>query len=313
MYKVICIALACSLLVAGQSASPLGTAPKVVVTVGHYYGPERPVLTRDDFVVTRGTETVPIARVVPLRGDRAGLELFFLVDNCSNCEPGSAFEDIRRFMLVQPATTAIGVAYILNGRLEVGLNPTTDHESAVRALNTPGGSIPSSPFKVLSHLIQSWPVSPSRRVVIMISNGINPAASGDMQDPSAEAAIDDAERAGVTVYTIYHPAADYRTSDLSKMYSGQVQLAHLANETGGEGYYLSFGPLPSVGPFLADISHHLANQYLIEFLALPSDPAGGLEAISIKCAASEELMAPYKVWIPAQVRGKLSVGAGGAR
>ena len=52
--------------------------------------------------------------------------------------------------------------------------------------------------------------------------------AGMFQSSSAEAAIEAAQRAGVTVYAIYHPSADYLTSDFSKLYAGQIQLAHVA-------------------------------------------------------------------------------------
>ena len=103
-----------------------------------------------------------------------------------------------------------------------------------------------------------------------------------LQDPSAERAIEAAQRAGVTVYAIYHPSADYLRHDYSKIYSGQVQLAHVADETGGEAYFLGFGPLPSLAPFLADIADHLANQYLLEFLATPGDGTGALQQVTVK-------------------------------
>ena len=93
--------------------------------------------------------------------------------------------------------------------------------------------------------------------------------SNSLPTPSAEAALEAAQRAGVTVYAIYHPSADYFASDPSKIYAGQVQLAHVADETGGEAYFLGFGPLPSLAPFLADMADHLANQYLLEFLPIP--------------------------------------------
>ena len=48
-----------------------------------------------------------------------------LVDNCSNCEPGTKFEELRRFISSQPSTTSVGVAYIHNGRLQVAEKPTT--------------------------------------------------------------------------------------------------------------------------------------------------------------------------------------------
>ena len=91
-----------------------------------------------------------------------------------------------------------------------------------------------------------------------------------------------AQRAGVTVYVIYHPSADYLESDSSKLYSGQVELSHVADETGGEAYFLGFGPLPSLAPFLADMADHLANQYLLEFLANPGEGPGALQHVTVK-------------------------------
>ena len=119
------------------------------------------------------------------------------------------------------------------------------------------------------------------------------------QDPSAEAALQAAQRAGVTVYVIYHPSADYLATDSSKIYSGQVQLAHVADETGGEAYFLGFGPLPSLAPFLADMADHLANQYLLEFLASPAEGAGTLQQVTVKSKIADlEVMVPDKVWVP---------------
>jgi hypothetical protein len=237
--------------------------------------------------------------VAPLRGDRAGLELFLLVDNCSNCEPGSNFQELSHFIGAQPSTTTVGVAYILNGRLQVAENPTTDHARAVKALSTPEGNKPASPFVALADLIRGWPQTASRRVVLMISNGINPAAADKYQDSSAEAALEAAERAGVTVFVIYHPSADYLTTDSSRLYAGQVQLAHVADETGGEAYYLGFGPLPSLGPFLADLADHLANQYLVEFRAKPAEGSGALDRITVKSKIADlDVMVPDKVWVP---------------
>ncbi|HTW68095.1 MAG TPA: hypothetical protein VME17_25945 [Bryobacteraceae bacterium] len=271
----------------------------MVVTIGHHYGHQPPVLTREDLTITQRYAPLPITNVIPLRGDRAALDLFLLVDHCSNCEPGSKFEELSRFISSQPPTTAVGVAYIQSGRLQIAENPTYDRRRAVNALNTPEGSKPASPFPALADLIRAWPPSSAQRVVLMISNGINPGAGDEMLDPTAEAALQVAERAGVTVYVIYHPSADYQKADLSKLYAGQVQLSHVADETGGEAYFLGFGPLPSLGPFLADMADHLANRYLIEFEANPSEGAGALEEVTVKSKIPDlEIMAPDKVWVP---------------
>jgi hypothetical protein len=301
MHKVMTaawLALACPLVTSAQAAPPAGTQAQMVVTVGHYYGHESPVLTQDSLVVTERFDPLPITSVVPLRGDRAGLELFLLVDNCSNCEPGSKFEELRRFIGAQLATTAVGIAYIQDGHLKVAESPTLDRERTIKALSVPTGSKPWNPFDALAELIRGWPSNSSRHTVLMISNGIDPAATDELQNPSTEAALEAAQRARVSVYAIYHPSADYATSDFSKVYSGQVQLAHLANETGGEAYFLGFGPLPSLAPFLADIADHLANQYLVEFTVNPGELPGELRSVTVKSTSTNlELMAPDKVWI----------------
>jgi len=297
--KLISLAVASALFSWAQTPVPAGTPVQMNVTIGHHYGHVPPTLTKDDLTVTQEYRPLTITGLIPLRNDRTGLELFLLVDNCSSCEPGSKFEELSRFISSQPPTTAVGVAYIRNGRLQLAENPTTDHGRAINALSTPTGNKPSSPFVALADLIRGWPQSTSRRAVLMISNGINPAGTENYQDPSAEAALEAAQRAGVTVYAIYHPSADYLESDPSKLYSGQVELAHVADESGGEAYFVGFGPLPSLAPFLADLSDHLANQYLLEFLATPAEEVGGLEPVRVKSKITDlEVMAPDRVWVP---------------
>ena len=296
--KLASLVFACPLFTWAHTGSPVGIPVQMIVTVGHHYGHVPPTLTPDDLIVTQHYEPLLITNLAPLRGDHAGLEIFVLVDNYSNCEPGSKFEELRRFISSQPSTTTVGVAYIQNGRLQVAENPTLDHERAVRALNPPAGSKPASPFVALTDLIRGWPQGSSRRVVLMISNGVNPAATDALRDPSADAALEAAQRAGVIVYVIYHPSADYLASDFSKLHSGQIQLAHVADETGGEAYFLYYGPLPSLAPFLADLADHLANQYLLEFLANPGE-TGSLQQVTVKSKITDiEVMVPDKIWVP---------------
>jgi len=297
--KIVWLALACPLSTWAQTPSPSGTPAQLMVTVGHHYGHPPPLLTQEDLTVIQRYDPRPITNLIPLRGDRAGLELFLLVDNCSNCEPGPKFEELRRFIGSQSPTTAVGVAYIQDGEMQVIEHPTYDHERAVQALSSPTVSKTSNPFGSLADLIKGWPQSSSRRAVLMISNGIDPAASDKLQNQFVEAALQEAQRAGVTVYAIYHPSADYLDSDFTKIHDGQVRLAHVAVETGGEAYFSGFGPLSSLAPFLADIADHLANQYLLEFLANPDVPPGALQDVTVRSKSGDiELTAPAKVWVP---------------
>lgn len=291
-----------------SSPAAANTTPaRVIVTVGHHYGHALPILTPEDLTVTQRFDPLPVVKLTPLWEN---LELFLLVDNCSSCDPGSKFEEIRAFIQSQPMTTAVGVAYIQDGTLRVAQNPTLDRERTIKALNAPSGSKPAGPFGALAELIRGWrpdtssPSAVPRRAVLMISSGVDPSAENPLQDASAEAAIEAAERGNVTVYAIYHPSANYLKSDFSQLYAGQVQLAHVAGETGGEAYFVSFGPLPSLGPFLGDIADHLANQYLLEFLANPNvnqaGESGTLLPVTVKSKSPDlELMVPSKAWIPA--------------
>jgi hypothetical protein len=278
---------------------PADVPVQVVLTLGHHYGQAPPTLTRNDLSVRQQVDPLPIANLVPLRGDRAGLELYVLVDNCSNCAPGSNFEELRRFITSQPPTTTVGIAYIAGGRLQMAQAPTADRDRVVKALSAPTGSKLESPYGALTELIHGWQPGSLRRAVLMITTGIDPASTGTTDSPSAETAIQAAQRAGVTIYAIYHPTADYLTTAASKINSGQIQMAHVAYDTGGEAYFLGFEPLPSLAPFLADIADHLSNQYLLEFEIKPSEGSGELQQITVKSKLPDvELMVPDKVWVP---------------
>ncbi len=295
-----------ALMAAGQHVSPPAQTGRLIVTIGHHYGHEPPMLRAEDILVkTPEYDTLLVTSLVPLKGDRAGLELYIVVDNCSSCEAGTKFQELSRFIASQPATTSVGIAYIDNGRISIAVTPTLDRARTQKALNTPAGSKPASPFDPLKELIARWPETTARRAVLMVTNGVNPSAHEGELDASAEGAIEAAQRAGVTVYALYHPSADYATSDGAKIYDGQVQLAHVARDTGGEAYFIGFGPLPSVAPFLEDVADHLANQYELLFTETPGKPGGALQEVTVKTKTGDvELMAPERAWIPAENRGR---------
>jgi hypothetical protein len=273
----------------------LSTPMAITVSAGHFYTAQAPVLTRDDLTVTEGFEDVPIVSVTRVHG---AIEIFLLIDHCSSCEPGTKFNELRRFIVSQPPETSFGVAYIREGRLEPALNPTQDRDAVVKAINTPEGSKPANPFTALAELIRQWPPSTSRRAVLMISNGLDPAGEIDKPNGPAEDAIDEAIRAGVSVFAMYHPSADYATAEWSKLYAGQIELAHVATETGGEAYFLGFGPLPTIAPFLDDVADHLANQYVLAFVPRAMRP-GSFENIYVMSANPKiDVIAPAKFWTP---------------
>ena len=96
---------------------------------------------------------------VPLQGDRADLELFILLDDSRGISYGTQLEDLRRFVMAQPATTKIGVAYMQIGNPRIAQALTADHSLAANALQLSLANLAngSNPFDSLGDLIDKWP------------------------------------------------------------------------------------------------------------------------------------------------------------
>src|SRR5208283_3215119 len=97
-HKSILLMSACSLFAWGQSETVAGVPAHMIVTAGHFYSHQPPLLTPADLTIRQDFEVRPITNLVPLRGDRAALELYVVVDNCSSCEPGPKFGELRKFV-----------------------------------------------------------------------------------------------------------------------------------------------------------------------------------------------------------------------
>jgi hypothetical protein len=290
------------LTMAQESAAPAGPSVNLVATVEARHGSNIPAITRDDVMVYQGRDRDKVTGWLPLQGDHAGLELFILLDDSSNASLGSQLEDIRQFILAQPASTKIGIAYMQNGIAQVLQNLTSDHTLPAKALRLPLGSpgANASPYFSLGDLIKRWPENPERREVIMITDGIDRYWGSGPDNAYVDTVIEQAQRAGVLVYTIYTPGEGHYGHSYWRTYWGQNYLSQLADETGGEGYYL-IGSAPPVSftPYLSDVTRKLGNQYLLTFIAKPQKKAG-MERIKLQTEIpNAELVSADKVYVPA--------------
>ena len=93
-HRSILLMCAGSLFAWGQSETAAGVPAHMIVTAGHFYSHQPPLLTPADLTIRQDFEVRPITSLVPLRGDRAALELYVVVDNCSSCEPGPKFTEV---------------------------------------------------------------------------------------------------------------------------------------------------------------------------------------------------------------------------
>jgi hypothetical protein len=77
------------------------------------------------------------------------------------------------------------------------------------------------------------------------------------------------------MHAIYSPGAGHGSHSYWRTYWGQIYLSQVADETGGEAYYIGFTGAPvSFVPYLDGITQRLAHQYHLGFLAKPEKKAG---------------------------------------
>ena len=291
-------------LSAQQAPAASGVPAHMVVTVEPHHGSEVPVVNREDVMVYERKDRDPVTEWIPAQGERAGLELFILLDDGSNASLGPLLADIRQFIGGQPASTRIGIGYMQNGSAKIVQNLTSDHEQAAKALRLPMGirGVNGSPYFSVSDLIKHWPESGSRREVLVITDGVDLYyGSGDAQDPYLQESIANAQRAGIVVSAIYTPGVGHFGHSYWQTYWGQLYLAQLADETGGESYAIGFNGTPvSFGPYLDDLTRRMSHQFLLTFLAKPPKKAG-LQAVKLRTEVPNvDLVSAGKVYVSAE-------------
>jgi hypothetical protein len=229
-----------ALPLSAQPASAPGVPVQMVVTVEARHGNNVPVINREDVMVNQGRNRDQVTDWTALQGDHAGLELFLLLDDGSSTSLGSQLEDLRQFINAQPATTAIGVGYMRNGAVDVVQNLTSEHSQAAKALRLPLGSagVDASPYLSVVDIIKRWPENPVRHEILMVSDGIDRLGDGGPADPYVDSAIEEAQRAGVIVYTMYARGVGHYGHSFWRINWGQSYLSQIADETGGEAYFL---------------------------------------------------------------------------
>jgi hypothetical protein len=280
-----------------QTQSQSDAELQVIVTVAEHVTHQPASLKADDVQIIGATIT-DWRRIEEGRE----LELFLLIDDAANYDFGSKLEELRQFVNSQPAPVPIGLAYIHDGALRIAEYPTTDHVRVAHALRAPSGSAAGNPYCALSDLIGQWQKRSLRREIILVSTGIDDSSTEGAVCVNAETTIHDAERAGVQIYALYNPVANYRSEKSLKVNSGVTQLGHVCYETGGEAYFRGNDPMESIGPYLADIAEHLAHQYAVKF-RLSRPKQGSFQSIYAHAGSFDtELMVPESVWVPAAAR-----------
>ncbi|HVC91944.1 MAG TPA: hypothetical protein VND66_15115 [Acidobacteriaceae bacterium] len=282
----------------GQIENPTGRA-QLVVTVNTKKSRLAQPVQQSDIAVKLNNRPVDIVGWKPLKGADASLQLIFLIDEGVRSYWALQIPDLKKFIEVLPPSTAVAIAYMNNGRAAMAQTLTTDHALAAKSLRMTTGipGISGSPYFCLSDLAKNYWHSPqqTRRVVFMVTNGEDPYyRSMDMQDPYVAAAIHDAQRAGLLVYSIYFRNRDAGGPNSFSTVIGQSYLLRVANETGGEFYSMAMMSPISFAPYLKQFRESLDHQYLLTIAAGRT----GWHQVSVKAKIPDvQLAAPREIYV----------------
>jgi hypothetical protein len=267
------IAVALVTAIPGISASHptvSGDSAQMVITVRPPQGGSRPAnLEAGDVAVLRGNIPERVVGLQRLTGDLADMQLFILLDDSTRSSSlGTQLPDLKKFVESLPATAKVAAGYMHNGTFALAQAFTADHQKALGALRLPM-AIPGengSPYFALSDLAKHWPSKDStgRRVALILTDGVDRYYSAAvMDDPYVDAAIHDALKAGVMVYSIYLRGAGLDGGGGWLTNIAQSRLSEVSQETGGYAYFQGLTDPVTILPFLTDFQDRLENQYRV--------------------------------------------------
>ncbi len=301
---ILCAAMLLSEVPPGtNNTTAAGIPARMTVTANVDKGKRAPQVEKEDVVVKKGKERLQVTEWVAAKGDRAGLELFFLIDDASTSNLGSQLEDLRTFINAQPSTTAVGIGYARNATVEIRQDFTSDHALAAKSLRLPVSNVGAygSPYLSVVDLMKRWTASSNRREVVLVTDGIDRAGRGRnaLLNPDVDTAAEVAQKTGTIIHTIYFPGVGHWYRNFWERNNGQNALAKLSDITGGESFFLGTQAPVSFSPYLGQLQQILDNQYLLTFSAKPGKKAG-LQYVTVTTeVAGVDFSTPDAVWVPA--------------
>src|SRR5579884_2278609 len=293
-------------------------------------------LNREDVKVRKGKDRLQVIGWVPSRGEQAGLQLVMLMDDTTDSGLGTYIDEIRSFIQAQPPTTWVAVGYMRNTAVNIVQNFTNDHDLAAKAVRLSLGSTGASDSCYLSlvSLVKGWPENKMRREIVMITDGIDrlhgynpspstygsdissgmrytgrtrpaglsgpgmPGGSMPYMSPNVDQASRAAQRSGVIVHSIFARGVGHVSRNYYEINNGQSGMAKLAEETGGEAFFLGNQNAVSFQPYFERLQNILNNQYFLVFQAKPGKKAD-LQQVDISTEIPKvEIVSADSVWVP---------------
>ncbi len=276
------------------------TSASIIVTAEGPNSAPAPTLTLHDVIARVNNQPSGVVTWHALRDDPAGLELWIMIDDGTDSRIGTQFNDIKNFIRQQPPEVKVAIGYLRNGSVVAVQKPTKDREAAVKAIRLPYSmpGISASPYIALADFLHKLPALPAQpREIVLISSGIDPYYGPGPQNPYLENAFNDAQKAGVLIYSIYYSSAGRAARTYRLINWGQNDLSELSEATGGMFFWQgNFNPV-ALQPFFDEINRRFAGQYVMS-LDLPSLHRG-FERLHLNAEPPPiKLVGPTQIYIP---------------
>ena len=272
---------------------------QAVITVLPAKNAPAAAVNQQDLTLKVNGKATNITGLEPLEGSNSKIELVVLIDDSARSSLGNQINDVASFVKTLPPNAAVTVGYMLNGRAALAGPLTMNRDEAVKGLHIPMsvGGVNASPYFSLSDLAKNWPSRDpdARREVVMVTNGVdNYDRRYDPEDPYVQAAITDAVKAHLIVYSIYWQDAGRFNRGMFAANAGQNLLIEVADATGGNNYWIGAGNPVSIAPYLDDVKQRLNNQYELSFMA-PFNGRFDLANFKLKVNNGAKIAAPQQV------------------
>ena len=297
------IVAAMAMAPAWASAAPQAGASNVpVTTVVTVLGPNYtapPAVGKSDVVVHTGDRRAEVIGWEPAQGEKSSLELAIVIDELSNI--GNQLDDLRKFVEAQSRNTSVGLFYAQNGTTQTVAPFGTDHDAVAKKVRItvgyPGAS--TSIYLSIMDVMKKFSAGSGRHEILVIADGID-RFRGDPNSPDVALAIERAQKAEITIHTLYARGLDREARNLFRSNYGQSNLAQMTDETGGESFFQGVDTPISFAPFLEQLDMALHNQYFLTFTTPRSAKKGG-ELRGFRMSTEQhnvEISHARDVWVP---------------
>lgn len=271
------------------------TIPVTLSPRSSHKGPE---VVSVDFNVLENGESQTVLSV--RGGDNVPLSLAILIQDDVVSSISNEIATLKNFIRHLPRGSRVLVGYLRAGSLQVRQKFTTDLEKAAGALRIPIGSTVVSPYnpyvEIVDALKRFESLPTGRRAVLVVSDGLDLSHGLDNAIPGQsvdlQRAINEAQRRGVAVYSIYAPTVGGTDNNNLRLVGyAQGSLNKLSEETGGKSFYQGTNAPVGFDPFLDELSTLLSRQLALTYLSTHSH--NGFHKIAVSATKADNVEIRY--------------------